>query len=384
MPKGPSPGMAWRDDIEGLLPRLPKQFKLEQVYRFAPLLHARHPDNFHIEEKIRQVLQQLRDEKKLQFVDNAGTYERIGEADIEERFPILPGTLTTRAQIAEFLGQQGDAALRRGMFKPAKGRFRSHMLLFHNEVENPYGDAHEGSTVRYIGQGMSGNQELKSFNKTLATHLEEGVQVHYFVQPREHPGQVRYIGPVFVESFSEVFRTEEGRTVWEFILQPVSGDLDPVETFGTMLTEMLAYERPAGPLERPLVERISRTRLRDRAFRELVIPSYRTQCAVCREPLKKGRHLSELEAAHIQSVASGGPDELRNGLSLCGRHHWAFDQGFFVVTDGLRVEWLAPSPDPHNEVRDGMELFVPVPDDHKPHPTYLEWHRKRSSALSPG
>lgn len=374
--------MAWRDDIEGLLPRLPKQFKLEEVYRFAPLLHARHPDNFHIEEKIRQVLQQLRDENRIRSVDNSGTYERLGATEeIVESFPLQRNQLTTRADLAKILGQAGDAALRRGMFKPARGPYRNHMLLFHNERENPYGDAHEGSTVRYIGQGMEGNQELKSFNATLATHLENGIQVHYFVQPKENPGQVRYVGPVFVESFREVYRASEGRTVWEFVLQPVSDDPDPVATFGNLLTEMLAYDRPPGPLERPLVEKISRTRLRDRAFRELVIPAYRTKCAVCQEPLRKG-HLTELQAAHIQSVASGGPDELRNGLSLCGRHHWAFDHGFFVVSDGLQIEWLAPREDPHHEVRDGMDLFVPVPDDHKPHATYLAWHRERSSALS--
>lgn len=375
--------MGWRDDVEGLLPRLPQHFRLEQVYRFAPLLHAKHPDNFHIEEKIRQVLQQLRNEGKIRFVDSSGTYERLGLVEaVENEFPLGKGTLTTRAELAKLLGQAGDAALRRGMFKPAKGPYRNHMFLFHNERENPYGDAHEGSTVRYVGQGMQGNQELNSFNAILATHLEEGIQVHYFVQPQESPGQVRYVGPVFVETFREVYRANENRTVWEFVLQPVADDPDPVQTFGQMLTSMLAYDRPPGPLDRPLVERMSRTRLRDRAFRDLVIPSYQTKCAICRDPLTKGRHLSELEAAHIRSVASGGPDELRNGLSLCGRHHWAFDHGFFTLTDSLQVQWLAPFSDPHKEVHDGMELFVPVPDDHKPHPIYLAWHRERSSALS--
>lgn len=375
--------MSWRDDIEDLLPRLPRQFKVEELYRFAPVLHSRHPDNFHIEEKIRQVLQKLRDENKLRFIDNNGTYEQVAAGDaIENVLPVARGSLTTRAELARLLGQAGDAALRRGMFKPARGPYRNHMFLFHNERENPYGDVHEGATVRYVGQGMMGNQELKSFNAILATHLENGIQVHYFVQPRENPGQIRYVGPVFVENFHEVYRAEESRTVWEFVLQPVSDDPDPVDTFGRLLTAMLAYDRPPGPVERPLVEKVSRTRLRDRAFRELVIPAYQTRCAICRDPLRKGPRLSELEAAHIQSVASGGPDELRNGLSLCGRHHWAFDHGFFVISNGLQVEWLAPRADPHNEIRDGMELFVPVPDDHKPHPTYLTWHRQRSSALA--
>ena len=34
---------------------------------------------------------------------------------------------------------------------------------------------------------------------------------------------------------------------------------------------------------------------------------------------------------------STGPDDPRNGLSLCPRHHWAFDAGLFTVTDGRSV-----------------------------------------------
>ncbi|HUR60919.1 MAG TPA: HNH endonuclease [Candidatus Thermoplasmatota archaeon] len=376
--------MSWKDDVEALLPRLPPQFRIDDVYRFVPFLHAKHPENFHVEEKIRQVLQQLRDEGKLTFVGEGNYQQRTVGDGIVSDLPIVPNALTTRIELARMLGQAGDtaAALRRGMFKPAKGPFRNHMFLFHNETENPYGDAHEGSTVRYVGQGMKGNQELKSYNATLARHLDEGVQVHYFVQPREHPGQVRYVGPVFVESFEEVYRPAEERTVWEFVLQPVEGDRDPVGTYGTMLRSMLEYDRPAGPIERPLVERKSRIRLRDRAFRELVVPAYKTKCAVCRDPLTKGKRLSELEAAHIRSVQSDGPDELRNGISLCGRHHWSFDNGLFTISDGLQVLWLSPHTDPHKEMRDGMDLFVPVDDDHKPHKSYLAWHRERSGALA--
>jgi hypothetical protein len=377
--------MAWKSDVEAILARLPGRFALEDTYRYIPLLHALHPENRHIEEKVRQTLQVLRDEGKLRFLA-PGNYEQVGHEleRIETKLPLAIGQLTTRADLASMLGQAGDAALRRGMFKAARGPFRNHMLLFHNEVENPYGDAHEGDVIRYVGQGMRGDQEMKGFNQTLAEHLDRGVQVHYFVQPREHPGAVRYVGPVVVESFEEVHRVSEGRTVWVFTLLPAKRDdvaEDAVAEYGTSYAKILEYSKPPGPVERSVVVSQVRRRIRDRAFASVVIAAYETQCAVCGQPLRKGA-LTELEAAHIRPVEQNGPDDPRNGLSLCRRHHWAFDHGFFTLSDSAVVKWLAPSKDPHEEVADGMQLALPKLEVWRPHPEYVGWHRKEWAGLA--
>jgi hypothetical protein len=370
--------VAWKTDVEKLLDRLPGRFALQDTHKFVPLLHSLHPENRHIEEKVRQTLQILRDEGKLRFLA-PGQYEQVGRETQEAvtKLPLTIGELTNREKLARMLGQAGDAALRRGMFKPASGPYRNHMFLFHNERENPYGDAHEGDLVRYIGQGMNGDQEMKGFNATLASHLDRGVQVHYFVQPRDNPGQVRYVGPVVVDEYEQVYRSEENRSVWVFTLLPSKRDKEaenPIEDYGMSYAKILEYNQPPGPVDRTVVVSQVRRKIRDRAFASVIIRAYNAKCAACGEPLRKGT-LSELEAAHIWPVDQNGPDDPQNGLSLCRRHHWALDHGFFTLTDSVVVRWLAPSPDPHKEIHDGLQLAIPEIEAWKPHPTYLTWHR---------
>jgi putative restriction endonuclease len=88
-----------------------------------------------------------------------------------------------------------------------------------------------------------------------------------------------------------------------------------------------------------------------------------------------------LQGAHIWAVSAGGPHEVRNGISLCVRHHWAFDHGFFTLSRTHTLEWLAPSPDPHAEAQDGVQLLVPS-GEHAPHATYVNWHRTNWGALA--
>jgi len=175
-----------------------------------------------------------------------------------------------------------------------------------------------------------------------------------------------------------VQRPSESRTVWVFTLLPAKKDEQPedaVREYGASYNEILDYNRPPGPVERSVVVSQVRRRIRDRAFSSIVISAYETRCAACGEPLRKGT-LSELEAAHIRPVEQNGPDDPRNGLSLCRRHHWALDHGFFTLSDAAVVEWLAPVKDPHNEVTDGLQLAMPKLDVWRPHPEYLGWHRR--------
>jgi hypothetical protein len=70
--------MAWLEELETRLReswRPGEEFTLEDVYaRCEQELRQLHPDNSHIRDKIRQLLQHLRDSGQLDFVDNSGTY----------------------------------------------------------------------------------------------------------------------------------------------------------------------------------------------------------------------------------------------------------------------------------------------------------------------
>ena len=68
----------WTDDVLKVVRSLGKRrFSLDEVYQQAIHLQRIHPDNQHIEAKIRQQLQLLRDRGILKFLDDNGNYELL-------------------------------------------------------------------------------------------------------------------------------------------------------------------------------------------------------------------------------------------------------------------------------------------------------------------
>ncbi len=94
-----------------------------------------------------------------------------------------------------------------------------------------------------------------------------------------------------------------------------------------------------------------------------MLDEYRGQCAVC-------------QAKFLF------PDDPRNGLSLCPRHHWAFDEGLFTVTDAVTVR-VSPAVLRAERRRfdleeyDGESLVAPAHEICRPHEEAIGWHRKR-------
>lgn len=66
----------WLFDVLNCVNSLPQVFSLSDVYQFAEGLRVRHPDNQHIEAKIRQQLQLLRNKGFLQFIGK-GIYRKL-------------------------------------------------------------------------------------------------------------------------------------------------------------------------------------------------------------------------------------------------------------------------------------------------------------------
>ena len=55
-----------------------KDFTLNEVYDYADEMKAYYPDNNHVEDKIRQQLQYLRDDGVIKFTNKSGNYT-LGE-----------------------------------------------------------------------------------------------------------------------------------------------------------------------------------------------------------------------------------------------------------------------------------------------------------------
>ncbi len=86
------------------------------------------------------------------------------------------------------------------------------------------------------------------------------------------------------------------------------------------------------PVVRAYVERTTRQRLHQPAFRAGVMRAYGTRCAIC-----SFRHGTLLDAAHIIGDAAGGDPVTSNGLALCKIHHAAYDQNILGIRPNLTV-----------------------------------------------
>ena len=138
-------------------------------------------------------------------------------------------------------------------------------------------------------------------------------------------------------------------------------------------------DNPQEVFERPMVQTILNRPFRDQAFAEAVKTAYDKTCAMTGRRIINGGGRAEVEAAHIQPVASRGPDSVRNGVALCGTVHWMFDRGLISLNDDYKI-LRAKNGIP--EAIDRLlspkgELLLPERKDFYPHPHFLKYHREQ-------
>lgn len=115
-------------------------------------------------------------------------------------------------------------------------------------------------------------------------------------------------------------------------------------------------------------------------FHDLVMNAYQYRCAVTGKVIryKEGNvDLFNLEAAHIKPQAHQGTFLPCNGIALCRDMHFAFDKGFFCISDDYRVivseklkgNWFY-------EEFNGKEIFVPKEPFYRPLKIFLKHHRE--------
>ena len=109
---------------------------------------------------------------------------------------------------------------------------------------------------------------------------------------------------------------------------------------------------------------------------------YDYTCAVCRLRIVTMDGESATDAAHIIPFRISKNDDVRNGISLCKLHHWAFDTGLISLNEIYRViisqltkeqgpiEWMLA------ELQD-KPIRLPESDRFYPAQDALSWHRKK-------
>ncbi|MCD4830759.1 MAG: HNH endonuclease [Anaerohalosphaeraceae bacterium] len=125
--------------------------------------------------------------------------------------------------------------------------------------------------------------------------------------------------------------------------------------------------------------RKSKVVARSIAFREKIYSIYQKKCCVCGTGLISVNGALEIEAAHIVPKSQKGADDVRNGLALCKRHHWAFDYGLFGIDEKNKVQISSKTMElKENRMLLALQdkkILLPKQENLFPSQEALEWHR---------
>ncbi len=145
--------------------------------------------------------------------------------------------------------------------------------------------------------------------------------------------------------------------------------------------ELLDYAQQdfAIELEKPIE---SKKKIREPGFRRTIMRIYDYTCAVCELQILTLNGESVTEAAHIIPFSKSNSDDVRNGISLCKLHHWAFDRYLFSVDTSYKVvvsnlmteqgptEWKLAT-------LNGKDILLPKEKKLYPAQDALAWHREK-------
>src|SRR3989338_5879131 len=159
-------------------------------------------------------------------------------------------------------------------------------------------------------------------------------------------------------------------------------------TFGKkIIPKEIIEESFQEPVEHaPVTEedRYDTTRIiRSRSFRDLTLYFYEDKCAITGKKLViKYKDFKNLEAAHIFARAAGGGSHPSNGMALERNLHWAFDKGFFTLTENYEVE-VHPNAMYIPYLKDKHGQKISIPQDIRSHPNKdsIKWHRDKVFGL---
>ena len=124
------------------------------------------------------------------------------------------------------------------------------------------------------------------------------------------------------------------------------------------------------------------TPIRSAGFRRAIMQVYAYTCAVCELNIRALSGESVTDAAHIIPFSVSYNDDIRNGISLCKSHHWAFDTGLISVNEADEVivspsmREQGPTASMLTELRN-KRLWLPRGEAYRPAQDALTWHRER-------
>jgi putative restriction endonuclease len=121
------------------------------------------------------------------------------------------------------------------------------------------------------------------------------------------------------------------------------------------------------------------TESRSAGFRRVIVKAYNHICAACRIRVVTPEGYTAVSAAHIVPWSVSHNDDPRNGMALCGTHHWAFDKGLIGITPDYHIvvsPVVISDDELSSPLRELHEQKMHLPDENALYPAKraLEWH----------
>ncbi|MDE0636443.1 MAG: HNH endonuclease [Candidatus Poribacteria bacterium] len=161
-------------------------------------------------------------------------------------------------------------------------------------------------------------------------------------------------------------------------IQSVISEEQQISGFSKELLDYVQHDFST-ELEEPIE---SEKKIREPGFRRTIMRIYDYTCAVCELQILTLNGESVTEAAHIIPFNKSNNDDVRNGISLCKLHHWAFDRYLFSVDESYNVivselmtergptEWML-------KALNGKAILLPEQQELFPAQSALAWHREK-------
>ena len=210
-----------------------------------------------------------------------------------------------------FHGEQITLAGLPGIWKPRQ--FKSIPISIRTSSEGPYDDSiGQDGLLRYSYRGTNMNHRD---NAGLREAMLTKTPLVYFHSLR--PGRYQAVWPIYI--------VEDHPETLSIVAEiKAAYSTDAVEEDSASVGEDL----------RRYVATMTRKRMHQDAFRDMVLEAYNTNCTVCHI-----KHAELLDAAHI--IPDGEPHGepvVPNGLSLCKIHHAAFDSNIIGINPDHLIE----------------------------------------------
>ena len=131
--------------------------------------------------------------------------------------------------------------------------------------------------------------------------------------------------------------------------------------------------------EVPATDNMYLSESRSVGFRRVVVDAYKHTCSFCGIRVVTPDGHTAVAAAHIVPWSHSHINDPRNGIALCGLHHWVFDQGLVCVGADYRLQ-ISPvviseeNFAPLIVALDGKEMHLPDAQPLWPAKSALRWH----------